>query len=509
MMQLIHDVAPGAAQAFHAAGGQANFAQGIVKLAAAGADVINDDYANLKEPMFQDGIEAQAVDTVVAQGIPYFTAVGNYDRTSYESAFRPSGLTACTGPAHDFDPGPGVDVFQRVTVAAGGVAHLSLQWDQPFYSVSGAPGSASDLDICLYEDPPGDPEEGIGGRDHNIGKDALEVLAPIELLEEFTLNVAISHRGGPLPGLLKYVNFGADMTIDEFDTKSSTTLGHANASGAESVGAANYSKTPVFGTSPPVLAAYSSAGGTPILFDKAGRRIPKLVRQKPEIVGPDDTNTTFFPGRDIEPDGFPNFKGTSAAAPHAAALGALLRQISPGLTPAQLYSRLESTAIDMGTSGFDFDSGFGFVSAQSSLLALCAAPPPPRPGAIVGTARGDRLTGTQGVDVIYGLDGADVILGLGGGDIVYGGAGGNFLDGGEGNDLMCGGPAGDSMMGGGGSDLLAGEGGLDQMQGGPGNDALFGGADADVLDGGPGVNTNDGGPGRNVCRNGTRVNCAA
>ena len=142
MMQLVHDVAPGATQAFHTAvGGIANFASAIVELATtAGADVIVDDVGYFNEPMFQDGVIAQAVDTVVGLGVAYFSSAGNAGRDSYESDFR-AGLSFAIdgfptntsfdpifgnsaprffgGTAHDFDPGPGVDVFQRITVPPG------------------------------------------------------------------------------------------------------------------------------------------------------------------------------------------------------------------------------------------------------------------------------------------------------------------------------------------------------------------------------------------------------
>ena len=43
--------------------------QGIIELADAGADVIVDDVIYFAEPMFQDGIIAQAVDMVKSRGI--------------------------------------------------------------------------------------------------------------------------------------------------------------------------------------------------------------------------------------------------------------------------------------------------------------------------------------------------------------------------------------------------------------------------------------------------------
>jgi hypothetical protein len=75
MMQLIYDVVPGASLAFRTAfRGQADFAVGILELARAGCDVIVDDIIVFEEPMFQDGIIAQAMDQMVALWIPFFSA---------------------------------------------------------------------------------------------------------------------------------------------------------------------------------------------------------------------------------------------------------------------------------------------------------------------------------------------------------------------------------------------------------------------------------------------------
>ncbi|WP_228060977.1 S8 family serine peptidase [Coleofasciculus sp. LEGE 07092] len=86
-----------------------------------------------------------------------------------------------------------------------------------------------------------------------------------------------------------------------------------------------------------------------------------------------------FPGSDFEGDGFPNFFGTSAAAPHAAAVAALMLDAAPGTSPAEIYDILEKTAIDMGEPGFDFDSGFGLIQADQAVAATV-----PEPSSVLG-----------------------------------------------------------------------------------------------------------------------------
>jgi subtilisin family serine protease len=99
-------------------------------------------------------------------------------------------------------------------------------------------------------------------------------------------------------------------------------------------------------------------------------------------VAPDGTDTTFFcppspstpSSCDVDGNGFPNFFGTSAAAPHAAAVAALMLQADPTTTPQNVYGILEITAIDMGPLSFDFDSGFGLIQAEPALAALLLLP---------------------------------------------------------------------------------------------------------------------------------------
>ncbi|HEY1270312.1 MAG TPA: putative Ig domain-containing protein [Candidatus Binatia bacterium] len=381
MLQIVHDVAPGASLSFATAFvSEASFANNILALKNAGADVIVDDVFYFDEPMFQDGIVAQAVDTVVAGGAAYFSAAGNEARQSYQHAFSsgstfvdgqfPSAVGAphfFGGVAHNFGPG---DPFQSLTIPAHGSVTFSLQWDTPMFSVSGSPGARNDLDIYLLNSSATQVIE--GSTFDNVGADPVEIFS-------FTNNgssplnvnlMIVKFAGATNPNIVKYVYFGS-MTVNEFDTQSSTIFGHSNANGAEAVGAAWYKQTPAFGVSPPVLESYSSAGGTAVLFDTDGNSISDARADKPEITAPDGANTTFFfAGDDPESDGHPNFFGTSAAAPHAGGVAALLLQANPTLTPGAVYDALENSAIDMGTAGFDNNSGFGLIQADAALTTV-------------------------------------------------------------------------------------------------------------------------------------------
>ncbi|MDQ3776293.1 MAG: S8 family serine peptidase [Pseudomonadota bacterium] len=388
MMEIIHDVAPGASQAFHTAfEGQASFAQGIIDLANAGAKLINDDVIYFAEPFYQDGIIAQAVDTVKGMGVAYFSSAGNEDRKAYESplpcerrVFRHR-LRAARGAR--FRSGCRCRYCQQITIPVGRTLTQVYQWDEPFFSVSGAPGSASDMDIVLTNVAC----EALvaGSAADNVGGDPFEVFGFTNGGPVTTFGVRILRLACPNPGLMKTVNVGSgSITIDQFDTKNGASWAHSAALGGLGVGAADYRDTPAFGRDLPLVETFSSAGGTPILFDTAGDRLATPeVRQQPDITAPDGADTSFF-GSDTDGTGFPNFFGTSAAAPHAAGVAALMKDLVSTLTPDATYAALKATAMDMDDpstggfdTGFDFGTGFGLIQADAALGEVAPPPPPP------------------------------------------------------------------------------------------------------------------------------------
>src|SRR5262249_22573244 len=93
-----------------------------------------------------------------------------------------------------------------------------------------------------------------------------------------------------------------------------------------------------------------------------------LLRQKPDLTAADGVSVTGV-------GGFPTrFYGTSAAAPHAGAIAALLKSANPALTQTQIRAALTSQAIDIEGAGVDRDSGAGIVMAVQALQSIGATP---------------------------------------------------------------------------------------------------------------------------------------
>jgi hypothetical protein len=418
MLQVVHDVAPGAGLAFYTAeNGEADFASGIGKLAAsvsdggAGAKVIADDVGYFDEPFFQDGIVAQAVDSVEAQGVAYFSAAGNDGTLAYDNiapTFATVSAAAPNAGEHllNFDASGATTVTSLpVTIAAmipGEFVAIVVEWDQPY--VTGAPdsgGATSHIDVCVtgasgtdaVTDYNGDAVNCTGP--NKTGSDAYQVMivgnpasASGNTAAE-TLNIVVGLADGTAPpGRIKVAveDDGAGSTINAFQSNSagSTVQGHPGAAGAAAVGAAFYFNTPACGASPAVLEAFSSKGGSPILFDATGTRLATpLVRQKPDFVGPDGVNDTFlgftlasagFTGGKLNTSiaacqnnpSYPNFFGTSSATPHVASIAALMLQANPAVTPTEIYQALRDSALPMATPSPNFESGYGFVQADAA-----------------------------------------------------------------------------------------------------------------------------------------------
>lgn len=366
MVELIYDIAPGATYFFATAnGGQTNYANNIQDLADNGCSVIVDDVVYLSEPFFQDGILAQKVDEVTNdEDVIYFASAGNRSNESYESTnitFTSDNTTGTIVNAYDFDTGGTTDVLQQFTMEDGDEINLSFQWDDPWFS-----SVDTDLDIVILEN----------GTNTVLASSVLDNIAndsPIELVSytnntgsQQIVNLYIINFTGPDPGRIKYVSFG-DILADEFNQFTTTINPHAAAEDGIAVAASPFvSRT---------IESFSSQGPSIFLFDSDGTpKVSAETRNTPDLTAPDGVNNTFF-GTDTscDPDSDPNFFGTSAAAPNAAAVAVLIRQANPGFSRDDVYNALINTAQGMGNS--ITLEGAGLINAMRAIYGTTAVVP--------------------------------------------------------------------------------------------------------------------------------------
>jgi hypothetical protein len=382
MAQIAHDVAPGSELFGRTGFFTANdCAVGIKELKDAGCKVIVDDITYITEPFFKDGVIAKAVNSVSTQGVSYFSAAGNFANKSYENDFNP--IQISSGPlagkmAHNFG---GNDMFQRVRLAPGDYT-IVFQWIDDIFSSGELEGTKIDCDGYLVpfkttSSSVVDSFALFGFNRDNTGGDPIEFI-PFTIPagpDSVDANILfVSSTTGLNPDRFKVVIYRGGARIMEYNVGNSTIVGQANAEGAITIGAARFDKTrPYLNT--PQLESFSSIGRT---------KTVGVLRNKPDLVGPDGVNTTVKLGQDYPNtalDGFSNFFGTSAAAPHAASAAALLmegRKKFLGFattTPSEIRSLLQSTAIDMATLGFDSTSGYGFINVDLAMRTIAAPTP--------------------------------------------------------------------------------------------------------------------------------------
>lgn len=383
MMEIVHDMAPGAKLFFATAfDGVASFADNIRTLRNTyGCDIIVDDITYYNEAAFQDGSIAQAVNDVVASGALYFSSAANSGNVSrgtagtWEGDFASGGAVGGpiggfgeTGLIHNFGSASSPLLYDTLIAPS---TFISLKWADPI----GA--SANDYDLFVL-DSTGTAVKGFSVQTQNGTQD------PFEFVFEGN-NCGTSGAVGYCPTAgdrFVFVLFNGSPRALRLDTSRGrlalatpgSTYGHNAGANTVSMAAVYWNSggkgaQPFTGGAMNPIETFSSDGprkiffqpdGTPItpgnfLFSTSGGQ----TLQKPDFAAAD--------GVAAKTPGFFPFFGTSAAAPHAAAIAALVKSAKPAYTNVQIYNALKATTSDNMAVGLDRDSGYGILNALAAV----------------------------------------------------------------------------------------------------------------------------------------------
>ena len=372
MLEIVHDLAPGAELYFATAfGGQARFAANIEALCEAGADVIVDDVYYVQEAAFQDDLIAQGVNAAVAAGCVFVSAGGNggnrTDGTAgvWEGDYGEGATLLVNGEPvgvlHDF--GGGVD---KNRITEDSQLGYVLQWADPL----GA--SANDYDLFLV-----DADDNVIGSSTGVQDGTQD---PIELIsssvEDHTdARLLIVQTGGAEDRYLRLDTLEGRLA----EATEGNLFGHSAAKNAVSVAAVDARAAAgtggVFNGTESVRTS-NSDGPRRIFFEPDGTAITAddfsstggELLQKPDIAAATCVSTST--------PGFSPFCGVSSAAPHAAAIAALMLEAAGGpgeVNLAALRTAMTGAALDIEATGVDRDSGAGIVMAPGAVDAVDVA----------------------------------------------------------------------------------------------------------------------------------------
>jgi len=347
MLEIIHDIAPGAQLAVASANTSLEFAQRVNELVNNfGAEVVVDDLGFFFEPYFSDGIVAQAVAAVTNQTI-YISSAGNYALGHYEVNYLPDYSEGAD--FHNFGQAAGVptDISMNVLIYPGQFVVPILQWNDQFGL------SANDYNLLLVNEAETDflcPTCMSGGEQSGI-QDPIEGICYFNNTNYPVRGKIVIHRFSGLSKRLEMFVLGGQ--VEEYNTPDGSVFGHSGVPGALAIGAINASDPGNDNIEP-----FSSRGPSRIDFPSIQNR------PKPDLTAIDGVSVTGT-------GGFPSvFFGTSAAAPHAAGVAALLKQGAPTATPAMIRTALKSSAVDLGISGQDNIFGSGRINALAAFMVI-------------------------------------------------------------------------------------------------------------------------------------------
>ena len=336
--EIVHEVAPDAELYLVNFDTEIELADASAWLTGQGVEVINASWGYfVSGPGDGTGVVNSIVSTSAAAGALWSVASGNHAQRYWSGPF----LDTDDDLFHEFQNTPFQDEGNQVVGAFFGIAFppevitAELKWDDPF----GAACRDYDLFLKRSDDVTGEPITVASSENiQNDGTACVPGADPIETLtHEVTVadiyHLVIKESVSNSDAFLHLYSFFHDI---EYVVSAGSISQPADNLDALAVGAVNW-------CTPGTIEPYSSRGPT------------SDSRTKPDLAGPDGVSNTTFPPLFA----CTGFSGTSAAAPHITGAAALVRQLLPCYTPAQLQAYLEASAVDLGDPGKDNTFGSG------------------------------------------------------------------------------------------------------------------------------------------------------
>ncbi len=359
MLEIIHDMVPGAKLYFHDCGANTiAFNKAMDNLAAAGCNIIVDDILWFTEPYFEDGenenVAAHMANLVNSTNILFVSSAGNHAGRHYQGTYVNNGNNL-----HD--------KYFTLLMKPGSEIEVYLQWDDPFTS------SSNDYDLYLTDEndivvmDSTDPQNGTSG--HNNPFEYMKFTNPGPEQEYYIL--IENYDGLAATRTLELFFFNStDAILDKTNLVTEDSIfGHPAVPSVIAVAAISS-----FDENHDDVQYFSSEGPVTIAHPVASQR------QKPDICGVDEVNIS---GAGKFGELYNNswyFPGTSAAAPHVAAVAAQIWTSNPSMTAVEVRNILLSDAtddIDTYGIGFDYISGYGIANASKYFINAIGDIKPP------------------------------------------------------------------------------------------------------------------------------------
>lgn len=391
ILEIVHDIAPGAQLRF------ANFSTDLdfiaaVDFLAANSDVVIDDIGFYGLPYDQtSNVSSNTAAELNRTANPirgYYTSVGNQAQRHYQELYVESGIDGLplVGQAGNFhlfqatgDTTDCLDLDLRVAnlllLSPGDTAVITLNWDDTFGAAT------TNYDLFILDNDTGAVVASSVDDNPGVTREPVEVVAFTDtpggsgfydiIIQNFdnaspakTFDMFIVRGGIPCP----------NGSIFVYNTLRSSVPAQSDAGGGVVSAGAIFAGDPGAND----IESFSSRGPT------------NNGAVKPDVTAIDGVSITGA-------GGFPNpFFGTSAAAPHLAGLAALLLDLIPHLLSgepgddpaadrAALREAIVGTAFDLGAPGVDNTYGSGRVrglEAGLSLLDLASIDVTPDPASV-------------------------------------------------------------------------------------------------------------------------------